>query len=227
MKKTLLLSIFVLCSTMLRAQSNVAEIALPCKEWFQSMPDSLLPLINDNARQALTHAYELRTPALTTDAMGTELKLDTLTNEYLCLRTSEISTLQLRLLHTTDSVSLIAAIRTVMAPAHHSTISFYNAQWQQLFWVEFPYPTVQQFIGESTEAQRVAAQFRQMPLIEITASPSDTRFTLTLSTDELDSDGRELAKKLNKQLVLEWNGEEFVFLTEENKIPHCAFWKSS
>ncbi len=205
MKKILLLTLFVLCGTTLRAQSDIAQ-------WFQSMPDSLLPLISGNARQALTHAYELHTPALTTDAMGTELKLDTLTNEYLCLRTSEVSTLQLRLLHTTDSVSLITVIRTVMAPARHSTISFYNAQWQQLFWVEFPPLTIQDFIGESTEAQRVAPQFRQLPLMEIAASPSDTRFTLTLSTDELDSDGRELAKNLNKQVVLEWNGNEFVFI---------------
>lgn len=203
MKKILLLSLFVLCGTTLRAQPNVAQ-------WFQNMPDSLLPLINGNARQALMHAYELRTPALTTDAMGTELKLDTLTEEYLCLRTSEISTLQLRLLHTTDSVTLVAVIRTVMAPARHSSITFYTAQWQQLHWIDFPYPTIQQFIGESTEAQRVAAQFRQMPLIEITAGPSDTRFTLTLSTDELDREGKSKAQQLNRKLQYEWDGNAFV-----------------
>ncbi len=216
MKKTLLLSLFALCGIVLRAQSNVAH----CKEWFQSMPDSLLPLVNGNARQALTHAYELHTPALTTDAMETALKIDTLTSDYLRLQTSEISTLQLRLLHTTDSVPLIAVIRTVMAPARHSTIAFYNAQWQRLHWVEFPCPTVQEFLGNSDEAQRVAAQFQQLPLVEISASPGDTRFTLTLSTEELDSDGKELAKKLNRQMVLEWNGSEFVFLTEKNKNSH-------
>ncbi len=204
MKKILLFFLFVLSGTMLRAQSdNVAR-------WFQSMPDSLLPLVNGNARQALTHAYELHTPALTNDAMGMELRLDTLTNEYLCLRTSDISTLQLRLLHTTDSVTFVAVIRTATAPARHSTIAFYNVQWQQLFWVEFPPYTIQDFIGESAEAQRVAAQFRQMPLIEIAASPSDPRFTLTLSCEELDSDGQKLAKELNRQLVVEWDGSEFV-----------------
>ncbi len=204
MKKFLLLSLFALCGPMLHAQSNMALM-------FHAMPDSLLPLINSKARQALTHAYELRTPALTTDAMETALKIDTLTSDYLRLQTSEVSTLQLRLLHTTDSVPLIAVIRTAMAPASHSTIAFYNAQWQQLHWVKFPRPTVQDFLGNSDEAQRVAAQFRQMPLIEIAASPDDTHFTLTLSAEELDSDGKELAKKLNRQMVLEWNGSEFVF----------------
>lgn len=113
-----LFSFLLICfgATMLHAQRPAV------RGLFEQMPDSLLPLVNAQARQALTHAYVLGTDALVRDVMNTEVVLDTLGEEFMQLRTSPVSTLQLRLLHTTDSTTLIALVESVEANGSVSSI---------------------------------------------------------------------------------------------------------
>lgn len=206
------LSAILLFTGSLRAQTGVGKL-------FVGMPDSLLPLISAPVRDAMIHTYSGTSGTSHTDAFGHTVRLDTLTADYLRLSTSESSSLELRLLQTQDSVTLIAAITTVQAPLADSHIRFFNDRWQPLYWLEFPEPEVGDYfpaVPDSLQASlyRVRQALSELPLVRIEAGPGAPRFTLSLSADELDREQKKLAKPHMRPVVLEWNGTAFVCVKE-------------
>lgn len=199
-----LFSFLLICfgATMLHAQRPAV------RGLFEQMPDSLLPLVNAQARQALTHAYVLGTDALVRDVMNTEVVLDTLGEEFMQLRTSPVSTLQLRLLHTTDSTTLIALVESVEANGSVSSIRFFNDRWTEQHWLDFPMPTVRQFVGDDADRD-VAAQLEALPLISIQAEGNAPVFTLRLSLSPLDEEARRKAPRQAPTLRVRWDGNQF------------------
>lgn len=178
------------------------------RDLLEQMPDSLLPLLNTQARQALTHAYALGTNALVRDAMDGEVALDTLSEDFLQLRTSPVSTLQLRLLQTTDNTTLVALIESVEANGWVSSIRFFNERWTQQHWLDFPVPTVRQFLGEGADAH-VLAQLEALPLVRIQAEADAPVFTLTLSLSPLDKEVRAQAPQQPPTLSVRWDDNQF------------------
>ena len=194
------------------AQTHVGKL-------FAAMPDSLLPLISPTVRDAIVHTYSGEGGTTHTDVFSHAVTLDTLTNDYLRLTTSESSRLELRLLQTTDSVKLIAAVSTVLAPQADSHIRFFNDQWQPLYWLEFPMPQVGAFLDEAPDSvaadlPRIRQSLSELPLICIEAQAEAPRFTLTLSPDLLDREQKRVAKRVLRPVVVEWDGEAFVRLEE-------------
>ena len=55
-----------------------------------------------------------------------------LTSDYLFLKTTSASTLELKLLPLNDSVKVICAVSTYSAPAADSQITFYDTNWHEL-----------------------------------------------------------------------------------------------
>lgn len=207
--KRILISLFLSLVVLVpaSAQTHVGKL-------FVSMPDSLLPLIPSAVRDAIVHTYTGEAGTTHTDGFGQPVTLDTLTHDYLRLTTSESSRLELRLLQTADSVTLIAAVTTVQAPQADSHIRFFNSQWQPLYWLEFPEPEVNAFLDEAADSvaaglPRIRQALAELPLIGIEAQPEAPRFTLTLSPDLLDREQKKTAKRLLRPVVVAWDGERF------------------
>lgn len=212
--KRILISIllFLVVLVPASAQTHVGKL-------FVSMPDSLLPLVSATVRDAIIHTYDGTGGATHTDAFSHTVTLDTLTTDYLRLTTSESSRLELRLLQTRDSVTLIAAVTTVQAPQADSHIRFYNDRWQPLYWLEFPEPKVEAFLAEPADSvpvdlPRICQALTELPLISIEAQAGAPRFTLRLSPDLLDREQKVQAKALLRPVVVEWDGEGFVCTKE-------------
>lgn len=212
--KRILISLLLLLAAIApaSAQTGVGKL-------FAAMPDSLLPLISPTVRDAIVHTYSGEGGAAHTDVFSHAVTLDTLTNDYLRLSTSESSRLELRLLHTRDSVTLVAAVSTVLGPQADSHIRFFNDQWQPVYWLEFPMPEVSAFFPEvpdsaSADLPRLQQSLGELPLIRVEAQAEAPRFTLTISPDLLDRVQKKLAKGLLRPVVIEWNGEAFVRVEE-------------
>lgn len=190
------------------AQTGVGKL-------FVAMPDSLLPLISSTVRDAIVHTYAGTGGTVHTDVFSHAVTLDTLTTDYLRLTTSESSRLELRLLQTTDSVTLVAAVTTIWGPQADSHIRFYNDQWHPIHWLEFPMPEVSAFLDEApdsvaAELPRIRQSLAELPLISIEAQPEAPRFTLRLSPDLLDRDQKKVVASLLRPVTIEWDVEAFV-----------------
>ena len=194
-------------------------------ERFTSMPDSLLPLIPEKARRDMLDFYQNHMEAKVRNRLNDYVRLDTLTNTYLRLTSSKASTLELKLLHTADSLPILALIRTVAAPIRDSHVEFYDTLWHRLPWLRLPVPTTVEYFPVVPDSLRpeldlVQRSIDDLRLVEVTVSPDAPIFTLQVSAEvigaplvsEQTEDIKSLARRFLCPLRYRWTGREFLAL---------------
>lgn len=102
------------------------------KTLFVAMPDSLSPLLTEVNRADFGDFLESGMKAEVKNRFGNISEMTKLTDNYLFLKTSSASTLEMKLLPVNDSVKVICAISTYSAPACDSRIAFYDTNWKEL-----------------------------------------------------------------------------------------------
>lgn len=147
----MLLSALILISTACKAQESVTLM-----RYFLSMPQHMKPFACKWNAQRILEKYREGNPeekSMAQQLIDEEIdredyynspdksntKIDTLTDNYLRLRTSSISTLEMRLLKTPQGNTLLALNQSVSGPLTHSILKIYNEQWQQQD-IEIPNP---------------------------------------------------------------------------------------
>jgi len=196
------------------AQSSTFNLQSSISDVFTSMPDSIFPLLTERNRHDMVDFYQNHMEAKVRNRFNDYARLDTLTQSYLRLTLSKSSTAEMKLLETSDSVTVICLIQTLVAPGRDSRVAFYNTQWQRLYWLELPVPATADFFAASPDSVAHDVDFAQrslddLRLVEVTVSPSEPLFTLTLSVDELAEDEKKLSRRYLRPLRYRWTGNEF------------------
>ena len=122
MKKILLL-ILMICTCSLQAQDM--------KSLFIAMPDSLAPLLTKVNKEDFGDFLASNMKAEVKNRLGNSEMLK-LTADYLNLKMSESSEVQMKLLPVNDSVNVVCVVHTYKGPAADSNIRFYSTQWEEL-----------------------------------------------------------------------------------------------
>lgn len=102
------------------------------KTLFVSMPDSLSPFLTEVNRADFGDFLESGMKAEVKNRFGNTSEMTKLTADYLFLKSSSASTLEMKLLPLNDSVKVICAVYTYFAPAADSRIAFYDTNWKEL-----------------------------------------------------------------------------------------------
>lgn len=123
MKKILLL-ILMICTCSLQAQDM--------KSLFIAMPDSLAPLLTKVNKEDFGDFLASNMKAEVKNRLGKNSEMLKLTSDYLDLKMSESSEVQMKLLPVNDSVKVVCVVHTYKGPATDSSIRFYNTQWEEL-----------------------------------------------------------------------------------------------
>lgn len=123
MKKILFL-IVILSVCSLQAQDM--------KSLFIAMPDSLAPLLTKVNKEDFGDFLASNMKAEVKNRLGKSSEMLKLTDDYLNLKMSESSEVQMKLLSVNDSVKVICVVHTYKGPAPDSSIRFYNTQWEEL-----------------------------------------------------------------------------------------------
>ncbi len=200
------------CVLCLQGQTRMGQL-------FVAMPPELHPLISRQTMDILLENYIEKKNLPARDELDATLRIDTICDNYMRLTTSPNSQFTLSLLQTQDSTELIVMVETVCLPAPDSHIRFFNQQWQELHWLEFPYPDADIFfpaVPDSLMSQKkaVCQSLRELPLMEIKADIQRSRFTLIMAIDELDKQQKKWAKEWIKPVEVKWNGNEFEMVKE-------------
>lgn len=124
--KRILILIFVLCVY------GAAGRAQDLKTLFVALPDSLSPLLTEVNRADFGDFLESGMKAEVKNRFGNMSEMTKLTSDYLFLKTTSASTLELKMLPLNDSVKVICAVSTYSAPAADSRIAFYDTNWHEL-----------------------------------------------------------------------------------------------
>ena len=183
------------------AQHRMAEL-------FLSMPDSLMPLLNEKLRKDVIDFYDNHMEAKVRNVFDEYVELQQLTDDYLRVQTSDRSRTELKLLHTADSTAIVALVRTVRSAASDSQVRFFTDQWQSLQWIRFPVPSVADFCADAPAA------LEELPLIEVQPSADAPEFTLVLQTGELDTKEKDATEPSVHPVIVRWEDDSFVTISK-------------
>lgn len=176
------------------------------KDFFITMPDSLMPMLDENARKDLVDIFQsgMKT-ALPNDWRGASTLLS-LTDNYLQLREdSEGAVITDIVLLPTGKDTIVCVARTLRVPQPASEILFFNSQWQELKTEKFiKAPALSEFAHSAAQgsAQEIPGPVIPVEFIQV-----------SMAAAEQDSNGITLEFSTNTsptKIRYRWSGKKFI-----------------
>lgn len=190
------------------------------REWFTSMPDSVMPLLTHNDRLDFIDFCDAQMAAVVTNVMDGTSRMDTLTADYVHISYTPSTDVEMKLLPTSDTTHILCMVTTVKARVSDSRIAFYDAQWQPLdASALFAEPQMEDF--RSATADDTAAQawdkldiyFRTYHL-----SPDEPSLRCVLTaTDFLSEDDRAALAPLVSREPLQYHWVDGRFIVHHER----------
>lgn len=195
----------------------MSVMAQNMKSVFVAMPDSVTPLLTKVNREDCIDFLDSNMKAVVKNRFGNVAEMKVLTDDYVLMQTSEVGTLEMKLLPLADSTKVICMVKTVNVPVADSSVRFYTSDWsQQLDVKEFlQLPSMDAFFLPNDSLKDEAILTRKkadMHLMKAQLSKEDTSLTFTYTTpDYLNEEDREkLLPHLRKEpIVLRWSEGKF------------------
>lgn len=195
----------------------MSVVAQDVKTVFVAMPDSVTPLLTKVNREDCIDFLDSNMKAVVKNRFGNVAEMKVLTDDYVLMQTSEVGTLEMKLLPLADSTKVICMVKTVNVPVADSSVRFYTSDWsQQLDVKEFlQLPSMDAFFLPNDSLKDEAILTRKkadMHLMKAQLSKEDTSLTFTYTTpDYLNEEDREkLLPHLRKEpIVLRWSEGKF------------------
>ena len=195
----------------------MSVMAQNMKSVFVAMPDSVTPLLTKVNREDCIDFLDSNMKAVVKNRFGNVAEMKVLTDDYVLMQTSEVGTLEMKLLPLADSTKVICMVKTVNVPVADSSVRFYTSDWsQQLDVKEFlQLPSMDAFFLPDDSLKDEAILTRKkadMHLMKAQLSKEDTSLTFTYTTpDYLNEEDREkLLPHLRKEPIeLRWSEGKF------------------
>ena len=188
----------------------VTMMAQQVRKMWVNMPTSIVGSLEKSTRQELLDLKEMKKKAVISGPLGEECSIDTLTADYLSVRLSDVSTLQMKMLPTSSGDSLLCLVQTYAGPLPESSISFYTSDWKAL-----PMPSMHLDVDLQRPDTMTQDDFSKLQalfdpkLISFTLSPSNKDLVVALSPVIISEEEKAHVKALTLQGKLNWNGKTF------------------
>lgn len=216
----------LLLLTGLRAQAQ------DMKSLFVNLPDSLSLLLTKVNRADFGDFLANGMKAEVKNRFGQTSEMLRLTDDYLLLQESEVSTVEMKLLPVNDSVKVICTVHTCLGPAADSHVAFYSTRWERLpadHYLRLP-AEEDFYLNTLADSDSLQELRRQADLYLKRASLADSTATLRFSYTTPDYQNKETAQALRRYLKKEplrydWKDGHFVpTLTPELKLVTADEW---
>ena len=109
----------------------MSVVAQDMKTVFVAMPDSVTPLLTKVNREDCIDFLDSNMKAVVKNRFGNVAEMKVLTDDYVLMQTSEVGTLEMKLLPLADSTKVICMVKTVNVPVADSSVRFYTSDWSQ------------------------------------------------------------------------------------------------
>ena len=204
MKKIIIFAVLCVLVGNVSAQMRMRDV-------FAQLPDSILPLMTKNNRLDCIDFIENDMEARVKNLFDDKVVLDSLTEDYLSLSTSEGSYVEMKLFaEATDT--FICVNRTYFGKTADSEVKIYDLSWRFVRIVARP--DVREFLRSSENIEswtpemsdtlrvlRAEAEF--LPLIKASLSPENLQITWTPQKGEFSKDIKSVADKYIQQVVVD------------------------
>ena len=179
---------------------------------FVGMPDSIVPLLTPTNRADCVDFIDAGMRAQVSNRLSGKSELLQLTDDYLKMKMSSRSTLEMKLLPSSGGDTLICMVRSVCAEACDSRITFYTKEWTECAGGAnyFKYPQIKEFFNAGDSLGKVL-DIADIYLVQLSLSPANTdvEATYTMPAYMSQSDSAFVSKYLQK-IVYRWDGKRFI-----------------
>ena len=187
----------------------IPMLAQNMRSVFISMPDSITPLLTKVNKEDCVDFLASDMKAEVKNRFDGIAEMKVLTDDYTLVQTSEIGTLEMKLLPINDSIKVICMVTTVCASACDSDIRFYASDWSKELNIEdfLQIPSVDAFYLSTdtlSEEGVLARKKADMHLMKASLSKDDTSLAFIYTTpDYLNKEDKEnLMLQLRKEAVI-------------------------
>lgn len=202
-KKLILIVAVMTLSLSTSAQIKMADV-------FRTMPDSIVRLLTNNDRMDLLDFAESNMTAKVTNRLDGKSTLNILTDDYLHLTVTTLSSLQMRLFPLSDGRQAVVVVKTVAGPAKDSVLKIYTADWSEQLEVKqhVAAPSLDAYwtkpLDEMTEEELQIVRQLDPVLIQISMSAERNGLLFQRSFGMLAKADQPQAEKLLRPIEVSW-----------------------
>lgn len=192
--------------------------AAPIDSIFASMPSRLLPFVSRDNRLDCLDLYNNNMQAVAQNELGERTRLLKKTADYMHLKISEASRMEIKLL-THEGDTLVGVAHTVLTPAGDSRVRFYTTTWQERTDVRVPHPDPATLLEkpDSISDERFAEWKADAggPWVRAFFSPDNDKLTYVLSTETVRREWQDAVARCLRLKEFRWNGKNFLPIEPE------------
>ena len=196
---------------------GMSASAQDMKSVFIAMPDSITPLLTKVNKEDCVDFLDSNMKAEVKNRFDGTAEMRVLTEDYTLVQTSEIGTLEMKLLPVNDSTKVVCMVKTVCASACDSDVRFYASDWsKELDAASFlQRPSADIFFLPNDTLSEEGILIRKkadMHLMKASLSKDEPTLTFIYTTPDYlnQEDLEKLLPHLRKEpVVLEWKDGKF------------------
>ena len=121
---------YIMMACLLTASLDVGAKSM--KDLLVSMPDEVMPCLNKNMRLEFAELQEMGVKAEVKNLLEEVSVMDTLTQDFVQIRMTKASTLQMKKLPVENGDSVLCVVKTFAGPEKESELYFYNQDWKKM-----------------------------------------------------------------------------------------------
>lgn len=185
------------------------------RSFFMSAPDDVLPLLTKNMRADLIDYIDADMSAKVNNLLDGVSSLDTLGTDYLRLKSSSSSTIEMALLPY-EEVNLICVVKSVKAESEDSRIDFYDSSWKHIESESFfKAPAIKDFFVPSDTMGKYM-DMCDLYLVSLRLRKPDNVLVAEYTMPSyMDEENAKVIIPLLRKLVYRWTADGFVCETCE------------
>lgn len=185
------------------------------RELFNSMPDSLLPVLNANLRLELVELHDMHVKADVTNRLGGVSRLDTLSADYLRLCVDSVTTVDMCMLPYNNGDSILCLVKTIGCIDGESEVAFYDQQWNALdskaFWggTDISELSNMLLVKPDTMSQQRFEELTniiELKILHAEMLPLTNSMRLSMSLPMVSSEDKKHLNAILMQREFKWNG---------------------
>ena len=183
------------------------------KDLLVSLPDEVMPYLDKNVRLEFAELQEMGVVAEVKNSLGSMSVMDSLTADYISIRMSKSTTLQMKKMPQENGDSIVCLVKTFSLPEKESELYLYDQDWKRL-----PLDLNLQSLAESliqkpdTMTDARFMELKQMiepKMVSAVLLQHENGLVVDLSLPLLSADDKKMVSVIKLQRKLKWNGETF------------------
>ncbi len=191
-----------------------AEARTPMRQWLVAMPDSVMPLLTKNNRMDFIDFYDAQMAAVVTNRMDGSSRMNRLTDDYVQIKYTESTDVEMKLLPINDSTDVLCMVTTVRAAVDDSRIVFFDAEWKPLSVASYLLePRIEDFCS-TIQGDSAARAWTKLDVFfrtyRLCAESTELKCVLTTMDYLSEEDREEVAPYVRKEpITYRWTGNGY------------------